>query len=136
MEASALLARAARLAGLEEGADERGNGTPAAAAAAPGADDAPALAVLPAPLPEGLFGAADAGLPDDAALHVASFLDSRGLAALGLVSRRFGPLAEEAARLWLAGRSEQERGWIPRTGARSWLAAHEQASFPGCFALF
>ena len=30
-------------------------------------------------------------------------------------------LAEEAARRWLAGCSEQERGWVPRRGLESWL---------------
>ena len=30
-------------------------------------------------------------------------------------------LVEEAARLWVAGCSEQERGWVPRRGLESWL---------------
>jgi hypothetical protein len=30
-------------------------------------------------------------------------------------------LAEEAARQWVSGCSEQERGWVPRRGLESWL---------------
>ena len=37
-------------------------------------------------------------------------------------------LVEEAARLWVAGCSEQERGWEPRRKLESWLALmHEVA---------
>ena len=34
---------------------------------------------------------------------------------------RCGHLAEEAARRWVAGCSDQERGWVPRRGLESWL---------------
>jgi hypothetical protein len=34
---------------------------------------------------------------------------------------RCGHLVEEAARRWVAGCSEQERGWVPRRGLESWL---------------
>jgi hypothetical protein len=30
-------------------------------------------------------------------------------------------LAEEEARRWVAGCSEQERGWVPRRGLEGWL---------------
>jgi hypothetical protein len=30
-------------------------------------------------------------------------------------------LAEEAARRWVAGCSEQERGWVPRRGFERWI---------------
>ena len=30
-------------------------------------------------------------------------------------------MVEEAARRWVAGCSEQERGWVPRRGLESWL---------------
>ena len=69
--------------------------------------------------------------PDEAALAIACFLiTARDLLSLRLTSRRFsvaciggggGPsaaqqmlcLVEEAARRWVAGCSEQERGWVP-----------------------
>jgi hypothetical protein len=30
-------------------------------------------------------------------------------------------IAEEAARRWIANRTDQERGWVPRRGRESWL---------------
>ena len=37
-------------------------------------------------------------------------------------------IPEEAARLWVAGCSEQERGWVPRRELESWLClVHEVA---------
>ena len=37
-------------------------------------------------------------------------------------------IAEEAARLWVAGCSEQERGWVPRCKLESWpCLMHEVA---------
>ena len=78
--------------------------------------------------------------PDEAALAIACFLTTaRDLLSLRLACRRFnikcivggggGPaaagemlcLVEEAARRWVAGCSEQERGWVPRRGLESWL---------------
>ena len=88
-------------------------------------------------------------MPDDTLLHIASFLPTaRDLLRLQLTNRRFaakiiaapsvsaggggtGPgaaperlsIVEEAARQWVAGYSEQERGWVPRRGLEtlSWL---------------
>jgi hypothetical protein len=77
-------------------------------------------------------------------LHIASFLTvPKDLLRLQLTNKRFsvrciaapsassggGPAAapemlsipEEAARRWVAGCSEQERGWVPRRGLESWL---------------
>ena len=79
--------------------------------------------------------------PDEAALAIACFLcTARDLLCLQLASRRFGikciasgggdgpaaaaemlSLVGEAARRWVAGCSEQERGWVPRRGLESWL---------------
>ena len=33
-------------------------------------------------------------------------------------------VAEEAGRLWVAGCSEQERGWVSRIERESWLGLH------------
>ena len=71
-------------------------------------------------------------LSDDALLHVAFFLPAaEDLLRFALACRRFGAarttatttlsMAEESARRWLAGRSEQERGWAPQRGSESWL---------------
>ena len=76
------------------------------------------------------------GITDDTLLHIAHFLPTaRDLLSLRLSCRRFNIrcivapsqpgrgcsgsaemlcIADEAARLWLAGCSEQERGWVPR----------------------
>ena len=84
------------------------------------------------------------GITEDTLLHIARFLPSaRDLLCLQLVCPRFvakciaappgvgdcaGAAApemlsipEEAARLWLAGCSEQERGWAPRCELESLL---------------
>ena len=87
------------------------------------------------------------GVTDDTLLHIASFLaNPRDLLRLQLTCPRFaakviaapsvigggggadGPAAaemlsipEEAARRWVAGCSEQERGWVPRRELESWL---------------
>ena len=84
------------------------------------------------------------GVTDDVLLHIATFLTTaKDLLRLQLTHERFaseciaapsgrvgGPvaapeemlcLAEEAARRWVAGCSEQERGWVPRRGLESWL---------------
>ena len=78
--------------------------------------------------------------PDEAALAIACFLiTARDLLSLRLTCRRFNIkciadsggggggaaaaqllcLAEEAVRRWVAGCSEQERGWVPRRGLES-----------------
>jgi hypothetical protein len=75
------------------------------------------------------------GITDDTLLHIARFLPTaEDLLRLKLTKKRFGvkcivapssgftwpvellSLADEAARRWVAGRSEQERGWVPRRG--------------------
>ena len=87
------------------------------------------------------------GVTDDTLLHIARFLTNpRDLLRLQLTNKRFAAkviaasrvsrggavaaaepapemlsLAEEAARLWVAGCSEQERGWVPRRDLESWL---------------
>ena len=85
------------------------------------------------------------GITDDMLLHIASFLPiARDLVCLGLTNTRFAAkiiaaprvgqleggaaaapemlsFVEEAARLWAAGCSEQERGWVPRRDVESWL---------------
>ena len=90
-------------------------------------------------------------LTDDTLLHIASFLTTaKDLLRLGLTSTRFSttciaappsgsggglaapaapemlPIPEEAARRWVAGCSEQERGWVPRRGLESWLALMQE----------
>ena len=82
---------------------------------------------------------------DDTLLHIASFLPTaRDLLALQLACPRFAAkviaaapsggsaggaaaapetlsIPEEAGRLWVAGGSEQERGWVLRLERESWL---------------
>ena len=84
--------------------------------------------------------------PDEAALAIACFLaTAKDLLRLQLACKRFstksivaplglgaaGPstalvqrlcIAAEAARRWVAGCSEQERGWVPRRALESWLS--------------
>ena len=88
------------------------------------------------------------GVTDDTLLHIARFLpDPRDLLCLQLTNKRFGAkviaapssgeggwgdqaaaapemlsLAAEAARRWVAGCSEQERGWVPRREIESCMA--------------
>ena len=77
--------------------------------------------------------------PDEFALGLAcALLTARDLLSLRLVCRRFNIrciagggaaaaaaemlcIVEEAGRLWMARCSEQERGWAPRIGRKSWL---------------
>ena len=87
-------------------------------------------------------GLGDDELPDEVMLRVCSFLGVRELGRLGCVSQRFAEksiaapssgegepaaaaerlsLAEEAARRWVEGCSEQERGWVPQRGLESRL---------------
>jgi hypothetical protein len=82
------------------------------------------------------------GVTDDTLLHIARFLPNvNDLLRLQLTCPRFAAkviaapsvsgggaaaaqmlsLPEEAARRWVAGCSEQERGWVPRRGLESWL---------------
>ena len=83
------------------------------------------------------------GITDDTLLHIAHFLPTaRDLLSLRLSCRRFNIrcivapsqpgrgcsgsaemlcIADEAARLWLAGCSEQKRDWVPRPELESWL---------------
>ena len=93
-------------------------------------------AVMAAAAPCPLLGD---GITDDTLLHIASFLPTaRDLLSLQLACPRFATkviaaapsgaaaggaaaaapemlsLVEEAGRLWVAGCSEQERGWVPR----------------------
>ena len=57
-------------------------------------------------------------------VHVIAAAPS-GIAAGGVLAAAPAPemlcIPEEAARLWVVGRSEQERGWVPRRGRPSWL---------------
>ena len=93
----------------------------------------------------------DDGITDDTLLHIARFLPAaRDLLCLQLAvpaspprsslrpaAQRGGASAaapemlsivEEAGRLWVAGCSEQERGWVPRRELESWLGLmHEVA---------
>ena len=95
--------------------------------------------------------AAGDGLTDDILLRIArSLLTARDLVALQLTCPRFASkviavppsvgaggaaaapemlcIAEEAGRLWVAGCSEQERGWVPRAELESLLGLmHEVA---------
>ena len=85
------------------------------------------------------------GVTDDTLLHIACFLPTaKDLLRLALTNKRFGAkviaapsvigggdgpaaaaemlsIPEEAARRWVAGCSEQERGWVPRRVLESWL---------------
>jgi len=77
--------------------------------------------------------------PDEAALAIAcAVLTAKDLVCLRLTCRRFGikciviggasqrrrkvSLVEEAARRWVAGCSEQERGWVSHRLGESWLS--------------
>ena len=71
-------------------------------------------------------------MTDDLLIHIASMLTApTDLVRLQLTCPRFADkvcgssemlsIPEEAARLWLEGCSEQERGWVPRRGLESWL---------------
>ena len=76
--------------------------------------------------------------PDEFVLGLAcALLTARDLLSLCLVCQRFNIrciaaggggaaaemlcIAEEAGRLWVAGCSEQERGWVPRLELERWL---------------
>ena len=84
------------------------------------------------------------GITDDTLLNIARFLPTaKDLLCLKLTDKRFGAkiiaaprevggagaaaaapmlcIVDEAARLWLAGCNEQERGWVPRREFESWL---------------
>ena len=62
------------------------------------------------------------GITDDTLLHIARFLlTATDLLRLGLTCPRFATIVEEAARLWVVGCSEQERGWVPQRWRRSQL---------------
>ena len=82
------------------------------------------------------------GVTDDTLLHIASFITTaKDLLRLQLTNKRFSSkciaapssvsgggaaapmlsLADEAARRWVAGRSEQERGWVSYRTTESWL---------------
>ena len=85
------------------------------------------------------------GITDDTLLNIACFIPTaKDLLSLRLTNTRFSVkciaaptvgaggegaaaapemlcIAEEAARLWVAGCSEQERGWVPRRELESWL---------------
>ena len=71
-------------------------------------------------------------MTDDLLIHIVSMLTApTDLVRLQLTCPRFADkvcgssemlsIPEEAARLWLEGCSEQERGWAPRRGLESWL---------------
>jgi hypothetical protein len=100
------------------------------------------------------------GITDDTLLHIACFLTAKDLLCLGLTAARFsikripvplghtsgveqdpdGPSAVatkgmtsivgEAGRRWMAGRSEQERGWVRLVpfvfGRQSWLGLMDE----------
>ena len=80
---------------------------------------------------------------------IASFLPTaRDMLCLGLTSTRFSTkvipapagddaaaappemlsVADEAARQWIAGCSEQERGWVPRRELESWLSLMQEVA--------
>ena len=83
------------------------------------------------------------GITDDTLLNIARFLPiAKDLLCLRLSNKRFNIkciaapdgsagvaaaapemlcIAEEAGRLWVAGCSKQECGWVPRRGFESWL---------------
>ena len=71
-------------------------------------------------------------MTDDLLIHIVSMLTApTDLVRLQLTCPHFADkvcgssemlsIPEEAARLWLEGCSEQERGWVPRRGLESWL---------------
>ena len=71
-------------------------------------------------------------MTNDLLIHIASMLTApTDLVRLQLTCPRFADkvcgssemlsIPEEAARLWLEGCTEQERGWAPRRGLESWL---------------
>ena len=71
-------------------------------------------------------------MTDDLLIHIASMLTApTDLVRLQLTCPRFTDkvcgssemlsIPQEAARLWVAGCSEQERDWVPRRGLESWL---------------
>ena len=83
------------------------------------------------------------GITDDTLLHIAGFLPSaKDLLCLGFTNTRFSTktmasavggaaaemlsLVEEAGRLWVAGCSDQERGWVPRRGLESRLGLMQE----------
>ena len=83
------------------------------------------------------------GITDDTLLNIARFITTANdLLSLRLTNKRFyikcipapsgirgvaaaAPdmlcIVEEAGRLWVAGCSEQERGWVPRRELENWL---------------
>ena len=86
------------------------------------------------------------GITDDTLLHIASFLPTaKDLLSFQLACPRFAAkvivaptrgggavrgaaaapgllcIVEEAGRRGVAGCSEQERGWVPHTGGKTWL---------------
>ena len=85
-------------------------------------------------------------ITDDTLLHIASFIPTaKDLLCLWLSNRRFSIkciaaqsggaaaappemlcIAEEAGRLWVAGCTEQERGWVPRSELESWLGLMQE----------
>ena len=97
----------------------------------------------------------DDELPDEVMLQICSFIGVRELGRLECVSQRFAEksiaapsgggepaaaalemlsLAEEAARRWVAGCSEQERGWVPRLGGE--MVTRESAGSAHARSLF
>jgi hypothetical protein len=79
-------------------------------------------------------------LPDSTLLLIAcAGSTSATLGRLGLTCRRFGSkttcdekeeplsLVEQAARKWLLGLAEEQRRWVPRRGAESWMALMREA---------
>jgi hypothetical protein len=101
-----------------------------------------AAAAMPEAAPAATLGLD--GLEREILLGICSFLAPRDLGRLACVSRLFGrccadddddgasgavteagagqAVVDEAARRWLATCTEQERGWVPRRGRKSWLA--------------
>jgi len=79
-------------------------------------------------------------MTDDLLIHIASMLTApTDLVRLQLTCPRFTDkvcgssemlsIPQEAARLWVAGCSEQERDWVPRRGLESWLGLmHEMGA--------
>ena len=82
-------------------------------------------------------------MTDDLLIHIASMLTApTDLVRLQLTCPRFADkvcgssemlsIPEEAARRWVAGCSEQERGWVPRRGLESWLGLMHEVGCFGC----